>query len=349
MISAYHTYRDQICSHDLTGENKMGEAKNTHHRLKILYLYNILLEKTDENHYITMSEIISQLELCGISAARKAIYDDLDALKAYGLDIVQLKGNKSGYYVASREFELPELKLLADAVSSSRFLTKKKSDELLSKIEKLSSVYEAKQMKRQVFIANRVKSMNERIYLNVDVINRAVEEGKKISFRYFDFDISKEKKYRDGERVCSPFTLAWNDEQYYLIAHYEKRNAITNFRVDRMEDVTVLEEDAVKMPDDFSIAEYMNSSFSMFSGESQEVKLRFHTKLVNSVLDRFGKEVTMYQDGEDHFTVRVKVKPEPPFFGWLFQFGTNAEIIEPVEQKIKYKEQLEAVLTQIKT
>ena len=202
-------------------------------------------------------------------------------------------------------------------------------------------------MKRQVFIANRVKSMNERIYLNVDVINRAVEEGKKISFRHFDFDISKEKKYRDGERVCSPFTLAWNDEQYYLIAHYEKRNAITNFRVDRMEDVTVLEEDAVKMPDDFSIAEYMNSSFSMFSGESQEVKLRFHTKLVNSVLDRFGKEVTMQQDGEDHFTVRVKVKPEPPFFGWLFQFGTNAEIIEPVEQKIKYKEQLEAVLAQI--
>ncbi len=176
----------------------MGEAKNTHHRLKILYLYNILLEKTDENHYITMSEIISQLELCGISAARKAIYDDIDALKAYGLDIVQLKGNKSGYYVASREFELPELKLLADAVSSSRFLTKKKSDELLGKIEKLSSVYEAKQMKRQVFIANRVKSMNERIYLNVDVINRAVEEGKKISFRYFDFDISKEKKCRDG-------------------------------------------------------------------------------------------------------------------------------------------------------
>lgn len=325
----------------------MSETKNTTNRLKILYLYNILLEKTDEHHHISMPEIIRQLELYGISAGRKAIYDDIDALKTYGLDIIQLKGNTSGYYVASREFELPELKLLADAVSSSRFLTKKKSDELLGKIEKLSSVYEAKQMKRQVFIANRVKSMNERIYLNVDVINRAIEEGKKISFRYFDYDISKKKKFRDGLRVCSPFTLAWNDEQYYLIAYYEKYKSVSNFRVDRMEDVTILEEDAVKMPDNFSVAEYMNSSFSMFSGESQDVKLRFHNKLVNSVLDRFGKDIIMHQDGDEHFTVRVKVKPEPPFFGWLFQFGTNAEIIGPVEQKIKYKEQLEAVLSQI--
>jgi len=168
-------------------------VKNSFQRLKILYLYKILLEKTDEQHYITMSEIINQLELCGISAGRKALYEDIEALKTFGLDIVQLKGNPSGYYVASRDFELPELKLLADAVSSSRFLTEKKSNELLKKIESLSSVYEAKQIHRQVFVANRVKAMNERIYLNVDVIHRAISEEKKITFRYFDYDLKKKK------------------------------------------------------------------------------------------------------------------------------------------------------------
>lgn len=167
--------------------------KNSLQRLKILYLYRIFLEKTDEQHHITMPEIINQLKLYGISAGRKALYEDIEALKTFGLDIVQLKGNVSGYYVASREFELPELKLLADAVSSSRFLTEKKSDELLKKIESLSSIYEAKQIQRQVFVANRVKAMNELIYLNVDVIHKAVSEEKKISFRYFDYDLKKKK------------------------------------------------------------------------------------------------------------------------------------------------------------
>lgn len=327
----------------------MGETKNSLNRLKILYLYNIFLDKTDESHYLTMPEIIHQLELCGISAGRKAIYEDIDALKAYGLDIVQLKGDKFGYYVASRKFELPELKLLADAVSSSRFLTQKKSDELLSKIEKLSSIYEAKQMKRQVFIANRVKSMNERIYINVDVINRAISDGKKISFKYFDYDISKSKKYRDGLRVCSPYTLAWNDEQYYLVAHYEKYNSISNFRVDRMEEVSILDEKAEELPKDFNISDYINSSFSMFSGESQDVKLRFHKSLVNSVIDRFGKEMSFRKDGEEHFIVRVKVKAEQPFFAWLFQFSTKAEIVEPCELRDKYVKMLSDVLSLYKS
>lgn len=313
-------------------------------KLKMLYLCDIFLQKTDENHYITMSEIISQLEMCGIQAERKAIYNDIEALRAYGMDIISVKGNKFGYYVASRDFELPELKLLADAVSSSRFLTKKKSDELLKKIEKLTSVYEAKQIKRQVFVTNRVKSVNERIYLNVDVINRAILEKKKISFRYFDYDINKNKKYRPGIRICSPYSLAWNNEQYYLIAHYNKRLSISNFRVDRMESVEILDEAYVKPPKDFSIAEYMNSSFSMFSGKTTEIKLRFHNSLVNPVLDRFGKNVSLHRDSDDHFTVRVNVKAELPFYAWLFQFGTKAEIQEPAEQKNEYKKHLEEVL-----
>lgn len=321
-----------------------NNEKNSIQRLKILYLYKIMLEQTDENHHITMSEIINQLSLYGISAARKALYEDIEALRTFGLDIKQLKGNTSGYFVASREFELPELKLLADAVTSSRFLTEKKSNELLKKIEGLASRHEAKQIQRQVFVANRVKAMNERIYINVDTIHRAISEGKKISFKYFDYGLDKKKKYRDGLRVCSPYALSWDDERYYLISYYEKYQKITNFRIDRMESVEVLEELSEPKPKDFNVAEYMKSSFSMFSGEAEEVKLRFDNSLINTVLDRFGNEITVIPDGDNHFTVRVKVKAEPPFFAWLFQFGSKVDIVEPIELKQKYKNQLEDVL-----
>ena len=318
-------------------------VKNANQRLKILYLYKILLERTDEEHYITMPEIIKQLERYGISAGRKALYEDIEALKAFGLDIVSLKGRVSGYYAAGRDFELPELKLLADAVCSSRFLTEKKSNELLRKIEKLASVHEAKQIHRQVYVANRVKSMNERIYINVDVIHRAIAEGKQISFKYFDYNIEKKKKYRDGLRVCSPYAMTWDNERYYLIAFYEKYHSISNFRVDRMEGIEILDEPALKKPENFNIAEYMNSTFSMFSGELQEVKLRFRNDLVNIVFDRFGKDIFIVPDGEEHFVVRVNVRAEQTFLAWLFMFGTNVEILAPQNLKERYKEQLSAV------
>lgn len=321
------------------------KVKNANNRLKILYLYKIFLDKTDEQHYLTMSDIVNQLKLYGISAGRKALYEDIEALKAYGLDIITIKGRVSAYYVASRDFELPELKLLADAVSSSRFLTEKKSSELLKKIENLSSVHEAKQIQRQVYVTNRVKAMNERIYLNVDVIHRAIAENKKIRFRYFDYNIQKKKTYRAGFRICSPYALAWDDERYYLIAYYDNRQTISNFRIDRMEGVEIINEKAVPKPDNFIVADYMNSSFSMFSGTTQDVKLRFDNQLINAVIDRFGKNITIIADGDSHFTVRVKVKAEhpEPFFGWLFQFGTMAEIIEPCELRDRYIEMLKSV------
>lgn len=325
-------------------------AKNAHQRLKILYLYKIFLEKTDEQHYLTMPEIVSQLELYGISAGRKALYADIEALKTFGLDIVAIKGNVSGYYVASRDFELPELKLLADAVSSSRFLTEKKSSELLKKIENLSSVHEAKQIQRQVYVTNRVKAMNERIYVNVDVIHNAIAKGKKIKFKYFDYDLQKKKKYRDGIRVCSPYALVWNDERYYMIAFYDKRNCISNFRIDRMESVEILDEPSKPKPEKFIVADYVNCSFSMFSGATQDVKLSFDNRLINAVIDRFGKNITIVADGDSHFTVRVKVKAErpEPFFGWLFQFGIMAEIVEPCELREKYIKHLKEVLKNTK-
>jgi len=326
------------------GEN----VRNSINRLKILYLYKILLKQTDENHCISMNEIIRELELCGISAGRKALYEDIDALRAFGLDVVAVKGNSAGYYVASREFELPELKLLADAVCSSKFLTVKKSEELLKKLGSLTSIHEENQIMRQVYVADRVKAMNEVIYISVDAIHRAIAEKKQISFSYFDYDITKKKKYRDGLRKCSPYALTWDHERYYLVAYYEKHpENFTNFRVDRMENVTILSEPAHRLDEDFSIEEYMNSTFSMFSGEMRDVTMRFDNSLVNAVIDRFGSSAGIFPDGEDKFIVRAKVRAEAPFYAWIFQFGAKAEILSPEDVREKYRSQLTDILGSI--
>lgn len=324
----------------------MSEA-NAKQRLKILYLYKILWENTDEDHELTMPQIIDKLSEYGITAARKALYEDIEALREFGADIYSRRGNSAGYSLLNREFELPELKLLADAVTSSRFFTEKKAHALLEKLGTLCSGYEAEQLFRKVYVADRDASENERIYLNVDAIHRAISEKKKISFGYFDYDIHKRKKYREGVRVCSPYALTWNDERYYLIAHYEKYGGISHFRVDKMEGVKVLPEPAFKMPRDFRLSEYLKSTFSMFSGTEQTVRLRFHISLINAVLDRFGRGVKLVRDGEKHFIVEVKARTDQPaaFFGWLFQFGSKAKIISPEKLKNEYSEMLREVLT----
>ncbi|MGN0641890.1 MAG: helix-turn-helix transcriptional regulator [Huintestinicola sp.] len=325
-----------------------GKTSSSNQKLKMLYLYNIFVKQTDEEHALSAAQIIGELERYGISEQRKTLYDDIHLLKAYGLDIVMSGGKQYTYYLASRDFELPELKLLADAVASARFLTEKKSRELIGKIEGLASIYEGRQLQRHVYVANRVKSMNERIYLNVDIIHRAINEKKQISFKYFDYDIRKKKHYRDGLRTASPVELTWDDERYYLVAFYKKRpDNYTNFRVDRMESIEILDESAENIPERFSLSEYMNSTFSMFSGETQDVKLRFENSLVNVVLDRFGKDIIIVPDGDEHFTVSVKVKAGTPFFGWLLQFGTAAEIVRPSELNEKYYEHLKAVADKI--
>ncbi len=320
--------------------------KGSNQRLKILYLYKILLEYTDDEHSLTMPQLIENLEQYGIAAARKALYEDIEALKAFGADIIYEKGKAGGYKIVSRNFELPELKLLADAVSSSRFLTEKKSKELIKKLETLTSIHFGKQIERQLFVCNRVKSFNELIYLNVDAINRAISEHRQISFIYFDYDVKKQKKYRDGIRICSPYALAWADERYYLVAYYEKYNRVANFRVDRMERVDVLEKNGKKMSDNFNLIDYLNSAFSMFSGASEPIKLKFDNSLVNPVIDRFGKNVAIYPDDSRHFTVIVQVNTEQPepFFGWLFQFGTKAQIVSPAHLNEKYRNMLNEVM-----
>lgn len=321
-------------------------VKTPNQRLKLLYLYKILFEKTDATHCISMPDIISELEQYGISAARKALYDDIEALRTFGVDIVYTKGISSGYRIGSRLFELSELKLLADGISSSRFLTEHKSNEIIKKLTVLTSTYSGKEIGRQLYVTNRLKSGNDKICNNVDKINQAIRDKRKIGFKYFDYDLNKKKKYRDRLHICSPYAMAWNNEQYYLVAMYDKYpDTLTNFRVDRMENVQIADVKAEPVPKNFSLFDYLKSSFSMFSGKSESVTLRFSNHLINPVLDRFGKDTMIFPYDEDSFIVHTDIKTEQPapFFGWLFQFGDKAEIITPINLREEFQKMLRKV------
>ena len=324
--------------------NSTPAGTETDPRLKIMHLYQILMTETDEDHILTMPQIIAKLEERGITAKRKALYLDIKALQEFGVDIDGGRGANSGYRVLSRDFQLPELKLLADAVSAARFLTKKKADELLDKLGTLASVHQAKDLRR-IHVGEGHKGFNERIYLSMDEISRAISAGRQISFKYFHYDRYKKKDYGDGARVCSPIALTWSEERYYLVAYYEKYHDITNFRVDRMENVTTLDAKA-EVPEDFDLTKHLSESFSMFSGETTEVILRFTNELVNAVIDRFGTDVRIMPEGKDHFNICVHVKAEKPFFGWLFGFGSKAEIIAPAAVRETYRTMLDEVLRQ---
>jgi len=323
--------------------------KSAGQKLKLLYLMNILLTQTDETHMLTLKEIISKLAEHGVSVERKTVYDDIETLRRFGLDIIMEKSKAYAYYVAGRDFELPELKLLADAVQSSKFITEKKSLELIKKLEGLASVYDAGKLRRQVFIQNRVKSMNESIYYSVDSLHEAIADGKKISFKYFNYSIRKERVFRKaGESyIVSPVALSWNNEHYYLIAKSDEREGLTHFRVDRMSDVRKLDERRDKAAVSFDLADYSKKVFGMFGGEEVDVRLRLHEQLVGAVIDRFGKDIIMVADGEQHFIVNVRVALSPVFYGWLFQFGELCEALSPQSLKDDLRRHAEAFLSQL--
>ena len=305
--------------------------KSTGQKLKLLYLRQILLSQTDENHKLTVNELITELAKYDIAAERKTVYDDIEALKQYGLDIITEKSKMNAYYIANRDFELPELKLLADAVQSSKFITERKSLELIKKLGSLASDHDAGRLRRQVFIQNRVKSMNESIYYSVDALHEAISEGKKISFKYFDYTIQKKRAFRKNSEpyIVSPAALTWNDENYYLIAFSDDIDGFKHFRVDRMSGVQKLDKPRNPSVRGFSLTEYSKKVFGMFGGEEVNVKLRVHNQLAGAVIDHFGKDVMMAADGEEHFTVNVSVALSPVFFGWLFQFGELCKVLSP--------------------
>lgn len=317
--------------------------KSANQKLKLPYLMKYLLQRSDEQHPVTVNEMIEELARCDISAERKSIYDDLDALSRFGLDIVQVRGKNTGYYVANRDFELPELKLLVDAVQSSKFITEKKTLSLIRKIEGLCSVYEAQNLQRQVFVRGRVKSMNESVYYNVDEISGAINADRRIRFKYMEYAVDKNRRFRHGGALyeLSPFALLWDNENYYLLAYDAAEGRLKHYRVDKMAEIAACTEkregkEAFAAVD---MSAYTRQVFGMFSGSVRSVKLRFANHLAGAVIDRFGKDTLLIPDGSEHFTVSIEAVVSPQFFAWVFGFGAEVELLSPADVRQAMREQ----------
>ena len=305
-------------------------AKSANQKLKLLILKDYLLRNSDEKHPVTIPQIIEELGRYDIKAERKSLYDDLEALRVYGLDIVQSRGN---YYVGQRNFETPELKLLVDSIQSSKFITEKKTMSLIKKLEELASMYDAQLLERQVYVRNRVKSMNESVYYNVDSIADAINQDRAIRFKYFEYTVTKERRIRrNGDwYVVSPFTLMWDDENYYMVAWDADAGSLKHYRVDKMLEITALKDARIGKEAfaEVDMAAYAKKTFGMFTGQDWSVRLRFKNILAGAVFDRFGRDVMLIPDGEDHFVVTLDVAVSPQFYSWVFGFGTDVEILSP--------------------
>lgn len=324
-------------------------AKSLNQKLKLLYLVDILERKTDEKHPMTAARLIEELEQLGVSAERKSIYDDVEQLSQYGYDIVHIKSRiNGGYYMASRRFELAELKVLVDSVQASRFLSVKKTRELIGKLEQLCSVYEEKQLKRQVYVLNRVKTDNENIFYNVDYIHDAIHNNRQISFQYYEWNTDKAMKLkRDGARyVVSPLGLTWDDENYYLVAYEEEKTAIRHYRVDKMKSIEVLDTNRSEKSGhrEFDMAAYTNKVFGMYGGEQAKVTLMFPEQLIGVMLDRFGKDVSLKKEKEGEYSIHTDVVISDQFFGWLAGLGKQVHILSPESVRQRYKEYLLTII-----
>ena len=317
-------------------------------KLRILKVADLLLERTDEEHTLSVPEMIAHLKKQGIHAERRAIYDDLETLAQAGMDILSKRGKTYGYYVASRNFELAELKLLVDAIQSSRFLTHKKSSALIHKLEGLTSVYEAKSLNRQVYVTNRVKTMNESIYYNVDEIHRAILMDRQISFLYYEYTLDKKLVPRRGGEIyqVSPYVLSYDDENYYLVAYHPRYQGLSHFRVDKMGKIQILEEPRKELDGALDAAEYAKHTFGMFQGEKRRVEVEFSNALIGVVIDRFSKQVFLQPSGEGKFLAHLDVAVSPAFFSWIFQFQDQARIIGPENVKRQMQEQIKRVSAQ---
>lgn len=327
--------------------------RSSRQKEKLLYLQKIMLEKTDENHALTINEIKDLLAGYGIQTERKALYDDLQILETFGLDICRTRSTTVRYFVGSRDFEIPELKLLVDAIQSSKFITHSKSLKLIKKLEGLVSENEGKQLQREVYVTNRVKTFNEQIYYNVDEIHNAISDNKKISFRYMKWDVDFDGRQKiiktprkDGKNyIVSPWALCWDDENYYLVAYDSEAEKIKHFRVDKMEKICIssTSRDGSQMFEEFNLAHYATSVFSMFGGDECEVKLSVDNDLVGVIVDRFGSNVYIFKESDESFIVTIKVMLSPQFYAWLFGLGLKVRLISPKRAIDEYKTKIQDI------
>ena len=310
-------------------------------KCRLLCLREMFIKYTDQNNYVSMKKIRNYLSSCGYLAHKITIKDDIDALISSGMEIEYI--HNKGYHLRSRPFSLSILKILADAIASFRFLTVDDSEKLLKLLENLCSIYEAPLLRRKIMLTNRVKSDNEQIFDNIDVINSAFRSNQQISFDYYDYDINKHLVQRGEERLCSPFALVMSGECYYVVSYYEKyADTYTNFRLDRMRNIKLVNSAREYLDEKLNLEQYIKSSFSMFSGKSEYVTLRLplENKYCNIVIDRFGKSVLMLRDkkSDNHFIIHVPIRSEypQPFFSWIFSFRGKVEIISPIRLKERY-------------
>ncbi|MBQ8600280.1 MAG: WYL domain-containing protein [Clostridia bacterium] len=328
-------------------------ARSSNQQQKLLRLQQIFLRETDENHGLTMEELVERLEGFGIPAERKSLYENIETLNLCGMDVLkERKGNKTVYYAASRDFEEAEVRLLADAVASSRFITVKKSEELLRKLTTLTSRHQGTELRRQLYVTSRIKSMNETIYYVLDDLNQAIHRNVAIQFCYYDWQLKNgklQKKPRHEGRLytVSPWQLIWQDELYYLVAYDHITRSIRHYRADRMGLITLTEEkrqgeDAFK---EIRLEDYTSRLFGMFGGKNEWVTLQFPERLLDVMVDRFGKDLhpTPIRDGI--LEICVEVIPSLPFYGWLFSLGAEIRLIAPEALKDAYKNFLKEQLS----
>lgn len=315
-------------------------AKSENQKKKILVILKMLHDLSDENHPLSMKEILDGLERENITAERKSIYSDMDVLRECGYDVEHISGKNGGYYLASRNFELAELKVLVDAVCASRFITEKKSRQLIKKITSLAGKHDASHLQREVYVVNRVKSENESILYNVDEIHHAISTNHQIMFQYLSYTVRKEESFRRGGALyeVSPIAMTWNDENYYLIAYDSVAKMIKHYRVDRMKNIFLSEKlrDSKEYTEHFELASYCNKTFGMYSGEEELVTIVFPNELIGVVLDRFGRDIVLHEEDANHFNVRMRVQVSGQFFGWLTGLGSDVHIVSPTSVVDEY-------------
>jgi len=311
------------------------EQKN---KSRILYILKLLYDKTDEQNPLSTVEIIDYLASLGISAHRRTIAADMELLEEFGIDVITIKSTQNKYFIGSREFELPEIKLLVDAVESSKFITPKKSEDLIKKLSRLTSQNQATELNRHIFIDKRVKPENEEIYYIVDAIHNAISQNKQIEFKYYEYTQEKEKVYKNNGYVykLSPYALSWSEDHYYVIGYCKKHGKISMFRVDRMAKIKITDKTSVSMPEDFNVADYAKKIFEMYDGETKTVELKCTNDLMKVIIDRFGEDVNTTTLGSNCFKAIVDVSVSPTFFGWVFQFAGKMSILAPNEVKKDY-------------
>ena len=301
-------------------------------------LLRYLFENTDEEHPVTTSELVEIFQAEDAHASRKTVKDDIDILVKEGFDIITVRSTQNSFFLGSRSLEVPELKLLIDAVSSCRFISKEKSAVLIDKLKKMTSRGQADKLTRHMYVADRLKADNHQLLYIVDTITDAINAGTKIRFQYFDYNASKERFLRhDGAvYIVSPYALLWDDNNYYMCAYSDAREGITNYRVDRMCNTFRLEEPAVRLPAELDIDEYVEHQFRMFQGEETEVTLECTNEMMRYIIDRFGEEVETWNSSDDTFNVKVHVTDSPTFYGWVFSFAGKVRITGPDRIRDKY-------------